>query len=362
MPTLVPTPKSVTAAAANVWDRVNRGGLADLRPMPGSIIDEGPQRTVLRYHPVAHRASSGPPVLLVPPLAAPATCFDLRRGCSVAEHLLNAGHPTYLVDYGAIAFGDRNLGIEHWIDEVIPEAVRAVSADAGGQPVQLVGWCLGGIMALLSAADDADLPISRVAMVASPFDFTKVPMIAPLRPLVDLTGGLAGSVIYRALGGAPAPVVKRAYQLAGFDKYVTKPLAIIQHLDDRDFLAQLEAVDRFMDGMLAYPGRTFGQLYHRFFRANDLADGGLGLGDRRIRLDDVRVPVMSVAGIGDGIAPLPAVHHVGELLRNAPEVRLERAPGGHLGVLAGRAAKRTTWVLLESFLREDGGAELRVAA
>lgn len=365
MPDLIPTPKTVSAAVANVWDRLNRGGLADLRPMPAAIIDEGPQRTVLRYHAVSHRVNSSPPtppVLLVPPLAAPATCFDLRRGCSVAEYLLNAGHPTYLVDYGAIAFGDRNLGIEHWIDEVIPEAVRHVSADAGGQPVQVVGWCLGGIMALLSAADDAELPISRVAMVASPFDFTKVPMIAPLRPLVDLTGGLAGSVIYRALGGAPAPVVKRAYQLAGFDKYLTKPLAILQHLDDREFLAQLEAVDRFMDGMLAYPGRTFGQLYHRFFRANDLADGGLGLGNRRISLADVRVPVMSVAGVGDGIAPLPAVHHVGELLPNAPEVRLERAPGGHLGVLTGRAAKRTTWVLLESFLREDDGAELRVAA
>ena len=30
----------------------------------------------------------GTPVLLVPPLAAPASCFDLRRGCSLAEHLL----------------------------------------------------------------------------------------------------------------------------------------------------------------------------------------------------------------------------------------------------------------------------------
>ena len=32
-----------------------------------------------------------------------------------------------------------------------------------------------------------------------------------------------------------------------------------------------------MDRMHAYPGRTFGQLYHRFFRTNDLADGRLAL-------------------------------------------------------------------------------------
>src|SRR3954470_17384238 len=157
--------------------------------MPASIIDEGPQRTVYRYHESGSGEAERPPVLLVPPLAAPALCFDLRRGCSVAEHLVRACHPTYLVDYGAIAFGDRSLGIEHWIDEVIPTAVRRVSEDAGGAPVQLVGWWLGGIMALLAHADDAGLPVRSVAMVASPFDFTRVPLVAPLRPLTNIAGG-----------------------------------------------------------------------------------------------------------------------------------------------------------------------------
>jgi polyhydroxyalkanoate synthase len=193
-------------------------------------------------------------------------------------------------------------------------------------------------------------------MVASPFDFTQVPMVAPLRPLVNLTGGALGTVVYRALGGAPAPIVKRAYQLAAIDKYLTKPLAIAMNLDDRDFLAQIEAVDRFTNNMLAYPGRTFGQLYHRFFRANDLAAGHLDLDAGAIELADVRVPVMSIAGTGDGIAPLKAVHHVGELLPNAPSVQLETAPGGHLGVLTGRGAVRTTWPLLDGFLREHGTA------
>ena len=34
------------------------------------------------------------------------------------------GRPTYLVEYGEVSFKDRNLGLEHWIDEVIPEAMR----------------------------------------------------------------------------------------------------------------------------------------------------------------------------------------------------------------------------------------------
>src|SRR4029077_1097699 len=101
-----------------------------------------------------------------------------------------------------------------------------------------------------------------------PFDGPAGPRTAPLRPLVNLAGGGVGTLAYKLLGGAPAPLVKRMYRLAGFAKYVMKPCVLATNLDDRDFLAQIEAVDTFMANMLAYPGRTFGQIYHRFLRRN----------------------------------------------------------------------------------------------
>src|SRR3954447_477362 len=154
----------VVDSAANAWDMlpVVGHGLADKSRMPSAIIDHGPQRTVHRYR-LPRRAQGHSPVLLVPPLAAPASCFDLRRGCSVAEHLIALGHPTYLVDYGPIGWSDRALGLEHWVAEVIPKAIKAVQEDSGGRDVQLVGWCLGGIMSLLSVAGDPEC-VSSVAM------------------------------------------------------------------------------------------------------------------------------------------------------------------------------------------------------
>jgi polyhydroxyalkanoate synthase len=348
----LPSAGDAVTAAVNLYDATIRGGLADTRRMPSELIDEGPQRRVHRYLPLGRgrRRSTSMPVLLVPPLAAPALCFDLRRGCSLAEHLLRRGHETYLVDYGPVRFSDRSLGLEHWIEDVIPSAVRAVSHDAGERPVQLVGWCLGGILALLAQCADEELAVASTALVASPFDFSRVPLVAPLRPIaagIRPTHQIVTRV-YRALGGAPAPLVKRGYQLAGIDKYVMKPWTVATNLHDRELLAQIEAVDLFMDNMHAYPGRTFGQLYHRFFRYNDLADGRLALSDRTLELADVRGPVLAIAGTGDGIAPVAACHHLGDLL---PSVQLETAPGGHLGVLTGRAARGTTWVLLDRFLR-----------
>jgi len=68
-----------------------------------------------------------------------------------------------------------------------------------------------------------------------------------------------------------------------------------------------------------------------------------------------------VAGESDGIAPRGAVFHVAELVPNAPDVRLQTAPGGHFGVLTGRAARRTTWVYLDEFLDEVALAPLEEA-
>ena len=350
---LVPKPDQLVAAAGNVAHALVYGGVADLRPMPRTLIEEGNLRAVYHYRPVAGVRSNGDPVLLVTPLAAPATCFDLRRGCSLVQHFVEGGRPTYLVEYGSVSFRDRTLGLEHWVEEVVPHAIREVSRHAGGRPVHLVGWSLGGIFAMLTAADFTELPIASLAVLGAPVDVTKVPLVAPLRPLLDLTRG-HGLItqIYRAAGGAPTPLVRWAFQLSSFQKLVTKPLAIATHLDDTDFLAQVEAVDRFTAQMTAYPGRSFGQLYHRFGKGNALASGSVRLGDHDVSLADVTVPVLVFAGSTDGIAPVAAVKAVVPLLSRAPEVRFEIVPGGHLGMLTGRAARGTTWRVLDEWIAQ----------
>ena len=355
---LIPKPDQVISAAGNVAHTLFYGGLADLRPMPRTLIDDGVRREVYHYRPAAAAPSHGDPVLLVTPLAAPALCFDLRRGCSLVEHLVTEGHPTYLVEYDEVSFKDRTLGMEHWIDEVVPAAVREVSAHAGGRPVHVVGWSLGGIFALLTAADQPDLPIASVTALGTPFDVKQVPLVAPLRPLLNLTDGRGAiTAAYRLLGGAPKPLVGWAFQLASVQKMVTKPLAVLTHLDDADYLAQLEAVDRFMSNMIAYPGRTFGQLYHRMVKGNALVGGSFRLGERTIRLTDLKAPVLVFAGATDGIAPANAVRAVLPLLTGSREVRFEIVPGGHLGMLTGRAARGTTWRVLDEWIEEWAAAE-----
>ena len=354
---LIPKPGQVVSAASNVAHQMLYGGLADLRPMPRTLIDDGPLRELYHYRPQKHVRDTGDPVLLVTPLAAPAICYDLRRGCSLVEHFVQAGRPTYLVEYGEISFKDRNLGMEHWVEEVVPEAIRGASEHAGGRPVHVIGWSLGGIFAVLAAADDLDLPIASLTVVGSPFDVSQVPLIAPLRPILGLTDGGIVTQVYRLIGGAPKPLVRRAFQLSSVQKLVTKPYVRLRNLDDAEFLAQLEAVDRFTDNMIAYPGRTFGQLYHRMVKNNALKDGVIDINGHDIRTDAITVPVLVFAGNTDGIAPINAVRSLVRLLPGSSEVRFEIVPGGHLGMLTGRAARRTTWRVMDEWIAEHSAPD-----
>ena len=225
--------------------------------------------------------------------------------------------------------------------------------------MHVVGWSLGGIFALLTAADRPDLPIASVTALGLAVRRPAGAAGGPAAPAAQLQPRAAARSpgCTGPFGGAPQPLVRWAFQLSSFQKLITKPLAIGTHLDDVDFLAQLEAVDRFTANMIAYPGRTFGQLYHRFIRGNALrhrarwsstagrsgrehhrAGAGLRRRHRRHRADPVR------AGGAWPCSPARA------------EVRFEIVPGGHLGMLTGRAARGTTWRVLDEWIDQWSAA------
>lgn len=352
---LAPLPDHVLSAAGNVAHLVRRGGMADLRPMPRAEVGEGGRYRLHHLEPDPAITGRGGPVLLVPPLAVPDACFDLRRGCSLAEHLVGSGRPAYVVELDPVDFRDPDLALDPWVAEVLPAAVRAASRHAGGRPVHLVGWSLGGTFALLAAARDSGLPIASLTVLGTPVDVSAVPMLAPLRPLLNPTDwtGPAG-VASRVAGSIPG--VRWALGLPGVQQLVTRPAAAVTHLDDADWLAQLEAVDRLSTATATYRGRAFGRLHHRFARDNALASGSVELADGEVSLSGVIAPTLVVAGADDTIAPVPAVRAAVPMLTGAREVRFEIVPGGHLGLLTGRGARTGTWPVLDEWFEQWDGA------
>ncbi len=339
---------TVTLAARNAWALTFGSGVADPEPTPSTVLWDQPHRTLLRFDGAC--ADAGSAVLLVPPLAAPATCFDLQPDQSVARFLLETGRAPYLVDYGEITFADRRMGFEDWIDDILPEAVLRASADRGGAPVDLIGWSLGGTLSLLTAAANTQLPIRSITAVGAPLDYDKMTGIPQLRAVAKLTGGQAVSTVVRAAGGVPAGLTRLAYRATAWERELKRPWFVASNIARTETLARMETIDRFMAEMPGYPGRFYGQLWGRLILNNDIGRGVVRLGQRHIALADVTAPVLLVGGPTDVITPAAAVEAGLRTLSGAASVRYETAPGSHLGILTGPTARDTTWTYLDKFL------------
>lgn len=346
----------VVGRVRTLYTHLVGGGLADLTRTPSEIIHDEPHTQILHYLPEVDIDAEALPVLLVPPVNTASSTMDLRRGNSLAEHLMLQGRPTYLVDYGEISTREHSdIGLGFWLDDILPTAIREVSAANGGRDVHLVGWCLGGILATFTDSVHPDLPIASVAMVATPWDFTQLEKFEPIRLLGRVTGGKVEHTMFRVMGGVPGKLNTLAFKFADPVRLAKKPYFLVKKSGDPEVLAQIEAVDAMMDAMEAYPGRTIRQIYENFVRTNNLREGRMELkGGRVVTLEGVDVPVLNIAGTADNIfAPVGSTHHIRNLLP-PDRVTLKEAPGGHMGVLTGPRAATTTWAYIDEFLR---GAE-----
>ncbi|MFC9788798.1 alpha/beta fold hydrolase [Rhodococcus sp. NPDC127528] len=336
--------------ARNAWGLTFGDGVESVDPTPAEHLHSGPHRDLYRFG--VERRQDARPVLLVPPLAVAATCFDLRPGQSLAAHLLDGGHAPYLVDYGTMTAADRRMGFEAWVDDILPETIRRISALHDGAPVDLVGWSLGGTLSLLTAAAHADLPIRSVTAVGTPIDYARIPVIAPLRVVGHVTSERPLTAATWALGGLPASVVQVSYRATALQRELMRPWFIARNLHDTESLARMESIDRFMAAMPGYPARFFHQLCTQLILGNALGAGRFRLGDRTVELSEIAVPVLAVGGTTDVIAPAAAVEALVPLLTASPSVRYEAVPGSHLGLVAGPGARNTTWRFLDEFLGE----------
>ncbi|MEV6773426.1 alpha/beta hydrolase [Nocardia sp. NPDC051030] len=343
-------PGTLPLALRNSWALTFGGGVEAPVRTPSTVLYDRPHQQLRRFD--RGTPAIGNPVLLVPPLAVDASCYDLRPGQSLAQFLLDTGRQPYVIDYGRMTEADRDLGFEHWIDEILPTAIESVSAEHEGAPVDIISWSLGGILSLLTAADRADLPLASVTALGTPINFAKNIPLAPVRLFGKLTGGREIDYATALFGGIPAFAVQAGFRASAFTRELTRPWFIARNITGTEALARMEAIDRFIDAMPGYPGRVYRQLYKQVILRNQLASGTIQLNkDRAIELAKLTCRVHLIASRTDHLAPAPTVSSGTGVFPSAKEVVYnEVTDTNHLALIAGSDAATTTWPFIDQFL------------
>ena len=302
---------------------------------PSAVVWRRDKVTLHRYAPASPGERPGSPVLLVMSLVTRPYVFDLRPGNSLVARLLDAGHDVYLLDWGIPDAVESGNTLEMFCDEYLPLAAQAVLRTSGADGLTLFGYCLGGVLALLTAAGHPDLPVRSIALLAVPVDFAE---LGPMANLLN-TGRLEPEELLDETGNVPASTLLEGFRMMAPTGDVTTLLSLWNSLMDDEALAAHQALVRWSGDHIPFPGAALRQIVDLFVRGRCLVDGKVPLGGRVVDLGSISVPVLDIIGTKDHLVPRPASEPLASVLRNADLDPLH-LPAGHAGLILGRKAQR----------------------
>lgn len=310
---------------------------------PKEVVWRAGRSELWRYR--SDHIGVSPPLLIVYSLFNRSYILDLRPGNSVVERLLDAGFDVYLLDWGVPDERDSANRLEDYVDDYLPAAVERVRWVSETEQVNLLGYCFGGVLALLYAAHHLDAPVRSLTALTTPADFQR------LGPLGDLFGaGLDIETVLDADGNLPGNVILQGFRTLQPIAEITQYVDLWERLWSDDYVATYQAITGWATGHIALPGgvaRQVAQMVHD----NPMITDRLVIGGDRVHLSDIAVPFLHVLANRDDIIPEAAAAPLIGLV-GSPDKHELRLDAGHVGLLVGRTAAKTTLPTLVDFLKQ----------
>jgi putative long chain acyl-CoA synthase len=356
LPRTITAPVSrIGAAAQNALEVARFGGLTtDDEPSPYEIVAEQRVYRLRRYYPGAREGA--PPLLLVPPLMLAAEIYDVSPHTSAVTSLHDHGVEPWVIDFGA---PERERGgLERTLSDhvlAVSDAIDQVKAQTG-RDVHLGGYSQGGMFVYEVAAYRRNAGLASLITFGSPVD-TRLGMPFGLPEQVAVELAEAISLAFRG-GGVPAWFSRTGFRLLDPVKSVRNRMEFLLQLHDREALLPREGQRRFLEGegWVAWPGPALAEFVSQFVAHNRLLEGGFVIEDRLLSLADIALPILSVVGSVDEIAPPPGVRAIRQAAPRADVYEL-LLHAGHFGLVVGTASISITWPTVADWthwVQDDG--------
>lgn len=293
----------------------------------------------------------GPPLLIVFSMISRSYILDLTPGNSFVEQLLEAGFDVYMLDWGEPDERDAGNGLEDYVDDYIPAGIDRILELSGADEVNLFGYCFGGDLALLHAAHHPESPLRSLTVLATPVDFRH------MGPLSDMftRGGMDVDSVLDADGNVPPGVVLQGFRSLTPTAEVTRYVNLWERLWNDEYVASYQAMTGWSDDHVPFPGAAARQTAEMLVHANGMVNDRLTVGGDPVHLGDIQVPFLTVWGTRDHIVPQAATAPLIDLV-GSPDKHELSLDAGHMGLVVGRTAARTTVPTIIDFIRRRSDA------
>lgn len=271
---------------------------------------------------------NGRPIILVPSLINPPNVLDLDDEVSLAGKLAESGRQVLLVDWGK-ASERSGLDIAGHVESLLLPLLDAV-----GEPVAIVGYCLGGTMAI---AASHLAKVDHVATLAAPWHFRRYPEESrfALHRLWEQSRAASAQ-----LGALPMEVMQAGFWALDPERTVRKFAEFANADPAGDLARRFVTLEDWANEGEPLPLPAARELFEGFYRDDHTGNGSWVVAGQAIDERSL-VPMLHLVAGEDLIVP-PS---------SAPEGHHLVIPSGHVGMIVGRARTQLHRAL-EDFLAD----------
>lgn len=311
---------------------------------PRDLLYKSGTLNLFHYRPLAAEIYRVP-LLIVMATTNRGYILDLAPQLSFVRFLLERGFDVYMIDWTPPGPEEKHLGLADYTQRFIPECVRRVRDVSGVEDVSILGYCMGGVLAVLYAATHPEAPLKNLVCFTTPIDFSQMTLFAKwsskrhfdVDRLVDTLGNVPSELIFTSFEML-RPATRAAAQVQLWEK-----------MWNDDHVKSYRMFEKWSTDTLPLAGEYFRETVKELIWGNALCGTSLELGGRTVDLKNITAPLLHVVAEHDHIVPYDCakvlVANVGS--EDREELILK---GGHISVVVGVNAMKRLWPKLDAWL------------
>ncbi|MCC5793098.1 MAG: polyhydroxyalkanoic acid synthase [Legionellaceae bacterium] len=299
--------------------------------IPGQQVAITPGRVIFSNHLIEliqYQAQTATvykePILILPAWIMKYYILDLSPHNSFVKWLVQQGHTVFIVSWRNPDQQDRNLGMDDYYRQGAMAAIDAVAARLPGCKINLMGYCLGGTLAMMVASMMArlkDQRLNSLSLLAAQGDFTDAGELMLF--ITESEVSFLKKMMW-SQGYLDTKQMKGAFQmLRSYDLIWSKML--------HDYL---HGVRRGMIDLLAWnadatrmPYKMHSEYLEKLLLNNELARGLFKLENQSVTIENIQLPVFAAGTEKDHVAPWRSVFKIHLMVQSS--VTFVLTNGGH---------------------------------
>lgn len=346
------------AGFSPVWESYNKWahsmdayqlGQSQVGQTPGDIIWRHGRTRLIHYHPATEQQFRIP-ILIIPSLINRYYILDLMPDRSLIKTLVAAGFNVYLLDWGRPSAEDVDITFDAHISDYMYQAVEKVCQDADVEQVTLLGYCMGGLLTAVYAALYPER-VANLVNLAGPIGFDDDGIFS----LMTRADWFDADRLVESYGNIPADLLCWVFQMIRPTSNLVRALFFYERMEDQDFVRSFAAMQMWIFDQVAFPGETFRRYIKDLYQENQLVNGRFTIDDRTVQLATITCPLLNISSRQDETAPYESVVILNDLVSSEDNELLE-LQGPHVGMVAGRDARKYFWPKLVEWLEFRSGS------